>query len=191
MKKTLVLLVLAAFGLVCQSQAEIRWALKYTNGHHHVNAIITTGDFDATLGGYPMTGISGERDGVKIAGITHGYVGPLECYQPYDPTTNPIGGSPRYALFNSLSGPLLPPPVLWTEFDNVVMGGKTGFDFFGLSFTAGGLEYNVYSDGVTVWELDQENDTVVTNGISGEVVTHFEIRQLPKGCDNDDCGHNK
>jgi hypothetical protein len=76
-------------------------------------------------------------------------------------------------------------------FDNVVVinAGETGFDLFGLSFNAGGLEYNVFSDGVSIWELDAKN--LVATGGAGELVTHFEIRQLPKGRDDDDCGHKK
>ena len=40
-----------------------------------------------------------------------------------------------------------------------------------------------------IWELDAKN--LVATGGAGELVTHFEIRQLPKGRDDDDCGHKK
>ena len=178
MKKTLALLILAAFGLVCQSQAAIRWSLKYTNGHHHVNAIITTGDFASDVGGYPIIAITGERDGVKIIGPQHGYDFSSDW-------------TPRTVLIDTLDPNLDPHTTLIALFDNIVFvnGQKAGFDYFGLCFNAGGLGYNVYSDGVTIWEVDSAN--VVATKMAGEVVTQFEIRQLPKERDDDDCGHGK
>jgi len=178
MKKTLALLILAAFGLACQSQAAVRWSLKYTYGHHRVNAIITTGDFYSDAGGYPIIAITGERDGVKIIGLQHGY----DFLAPW---------APRTVLIDTLDPNANPATTLVALFDNLVFvnGQNAGFDYFGLSFNAGGLEYNVYSDGVTNWEMDSANNVATSS--MGEVVTHFEIRQLPKERDDDDCGHGK
>jgi hypothetical protein len=211
MKKRFILLVLAGLALACQSQAASRWSLKYTNGHHHVTAIITTGDFDPNLGGYPfpvgtswippsrgggypIISITGERDGVPIAGMQHAYPLNPAFYAPYNSVTNPWGGVPRYVVADYCNWEQPVGSTTATQFamfDNVVVinAGETGFDLFGLSFNAGGLEYNVFSDGVSIWELDAKN--LVATGGAGELVTHFEIRQLPKGRDDDDCGHKK
>jgi len=196
MKKTFLFVAVAALALACQSQAAIRWSLKYTtSAHHKVNAIITTGDYDATIGGYqgldpffvnspiggfPMLGISGERDGVPIAGVQHGYPLPLPFYGPYDPTAQFPTDWPMWIVGDAYAAPNF-------GFDNIVTGRKTGFDYFGLCFNAGGVVYNVYSDGVSVWELYLDN-LVATQDV-GDVITHFEIRQLPKECDDDGCGH--
>lgn len=193
MKKLSLLLAIGLSALVCRSEAAIRWSLEYAFGHHHASAIITTGEFDPSLGGYPFSvgwipespgggypiiSIVGVRDGVPIDGITHGYAMEVVGYEPYDAVDNPFGGLPRYVLSDSATIPIgTYTATSFALFDNVIVNSATGVDYFGLSFTAGGLEYNLYSDGVSVWELGAEN-VISTNDV-GDVVTHFEIHRLP------------
>jgi hypothetical protein len=168
MKKAFLIFAFAALALASQAEAAVRWSLKYSYGDHRVNAIITTGDFYDLAGGYPILNISGERDGVPIDGLEHGY---------------DFAPGPSYVLVDTLNPN--PNPAFTFLFDNIVFvnGGKAGFDDFGLCYNAGGLEYNVFSNGVTVWELDDANS--VATGGEGEVVTNFEIRELHDGCDKD------
>jgi len=167
--------------------------LEYTNGNHHASAIITTGDFDPSVGGYPFSvgwipespgggypiiSIVGERDGVPIEGLQHGYALEAIQYEPFDAVENPFGGLPRYVLGDGATA--LPGTYTATSFalfDNVIVDTATGVDYFGLCFTAGGKEYNLFSDGVSVWELDTEN--VMSTDDAGVVVTHFKIHRLP------------
>ncbi|MGA2018773.1 MAG: hypothetical protein ABSH26_17675 [Opitutaceae bacterium] len=193
MKKLSLLLAIGLSALVCRSEAAIRWSLEYSYGPHHALAIITTGDFDSSIGGYPYSvgwipespgggypiiSIVGERDGVPIEGLQHGYADEDIGYQPFDATTNPWGGLPRYVLADSPTGLVdTYSTTAFALFDNVIVNNNIGVDYFGLCFTAGGKEYNLFSDGVSVWELDTEN--VMSTNDDGELVTHFKITRLP------------
>lgn len=163
MKRAFLLSVFAALTLVCQAQAAHLWAFDYHYGKHHASGIITTGDFYDLAGGYPILNIWGERDGVPIDGLEHGY--------DFSP-------GPSSVLIDTLNPNPDPATTLVALFDNIVFvnGGKAGFDYYGLSYNAGGLEYNVFSDGVNVWELDAAN--AVATGGAGDDVT-FEMHELP------------
>ena len=123
MKKSLLMVVILALGLVTQSRAGT-WSFDYTGTGVSASGTITTGAAITTFEGYTgflITGISGERNGVAIAGLTQAASDPTVGH-----TTSSDG---RW----------------W--FDNVLLT-SGGLDLWGPLFsTVDGKEFNLYNNG--------------------------------------------
>ena len=117
-------IVLLTLGLACQSRAAT-WSFDFAGSGVSESLTITTGASVMTYGdgaGFLITGITGQRNGVAITGLTQ--------------AANNPALSPGYTT--SSDG-------RWW-FDNVLLvSGK--FDLWGVLFsTADGKEYNLYND---------------------------------------------
>ena len=111
-----------SLGFACTSKAAT-WSFNYTGAGVEASGVITTGSSLVTFGGdsgYYITGISGERNGVAIAGLTQPASDPTVGY-----TTSSDG---RW----------------W--FDNVLLT-SGGLDLWGPLFsTVDGKEFNLYNN---------------------------------------------
>ena len=88
---------------------------------------VTTSDVLNGVGGYDVTGISGNVSGDVVTGLT----------------ANPDQPNAHY----SADG--------WFIYDNVYYPGAPSVSYWGLLFTSAGHEYNLFSDSATQYELYQ------------------------------------
>jgi hypothetical protein len=144
MKKTLLLAAVLASGLVCQSRADT-FSFWYSGAGVAADGVLTTGAYNSAIGGYAVTGITGERNGVAIDGLV----------------SNP--NSPGTATNT------------WFWYDNLFLT-STGVDYYGIVFSAGGLQYNVYLDTNTYYDLSQAQQT---SGSLGTVLTTVGTKRVP------------
>jgi hypothetical protein len=116
-----------------------------TDSVFSVTAAMTTADTPNAVGGYDVLSISGMISG-------------------------PGGGT--IALTPNPSQPFVDPTVTFT-YDNVYfLGGGPQVDEYGILFSAGGYEYNLFSLGPTTYYLSSDNPAGVY--IPGEPVTFGE-----------------
>ena len=123
-RKFLPSILVLTLGLTCQSQAAT-WNFDFSGSGVSESLTITTGASVMTYGdgaGFLITGVTGQRNGVAITGLTQ--------------AANNPALAPGYTT--SSDG-------RWW-FDNVILtSGK--FDLWGILFsTADGKEYNLYND---------------------------------------------
>ena len=88
---------------------------------------VTTSDVLNSVGGYDVTGISGNVSGDVVTGLT----------------ANPDQPNAHY----SADG--------WFIYDNVYYPGQPSVSYWGLLFTSAAHEYNLFSDSATQYELYQ------------------------------------
>lgn len=125
----LALAAMAAVALPGSAQAA-NFMLHYvSNGAAPLAAdlTVTTSDVLNSVGGYDVTGISGDVSGDVVTGLT----------------TNPDQPNPHY----SADG--------WFIYDNVYYPGARSVSYWGLLFTSAAHEYNLFSDSATQFELYQ------------------------------------
>lgn len=128
MKKAVKWAFVAALGLgpVGANAATYDFDFSTTNSLFSATGAITTADTLDAIGGYDVMAISGTIFG---------------------PGFGPTGGG--IALAPNPSQPF-PVNTLIYQYDNVYFpGGPAPFDANGILFTAGGYDYNLYSDGLT------------------------------------------
>jgi len=120
---------IAAFALTGSAQAATYLVDYQSNGAAPLtaNLVVTTSDVLNGVGGYDVTGISGDVSGDVV---TH-LIG------------NPAQPSPSY----SADG--------WFIYDNVYYPGAPTVSYWGLLFGSAGHEYNLFSDSPTQYELYQ------------------------------------
>jgi len=91
------------------------------------NLTVTTSDVLNSVGGYDVTGISGNVSGDAVTGLV----------------ANPDQPNAHY----SADG--------WFIYDNVYYPGAPSVSYWGLLFTSAAHEYNLFSDNATTYELYQ------------------------------------
>ena len=79
MKNRFLIAVIFATALVLQSRADT-WSFWYSGAGVSADGILTTGGYDASFGGYVITGISGERNGVMIDALVNNPNSPQPAY---------------------------------------------------------------------------------------------------------------
>jgi hypothetical protein len=106
MKKTLIFFAALFIGLVSQTRADT-FEFSYQGDSVTANLLLTTGLYDSGIGGYQITDISGDRNGVAITGLVN---------NPNFPSPNVVGniiydnlltspwGFNYYGLFYDVNG---------------------------------------------------------------------------------------
>jgi len=149
MKKLFATLLFVALGLVCQTHATT-WSFDYSGAGVSASGTLTTGAFNASYNGYQITGITGFRNGVAIDGLV--------------PNLNFPGST------NTAAGPA----GWYITYDNLLTAGL-GFDFSGLYYASGGVDYNVYLTGGTYYELTLAQVNAHGGGSLGTVLDHVSV----------------
>jgi hypothetical protein len=123
-------------GSMTAAMADV-YDLSYTSAGTTTTATLTTADTLNALGGYSITGITGNYGGTAITGIV-----PPSGAVATSPTVNNIG----------------------VEYDNTLFSSSPYFDIFGLYFSSGANDINLsFANGAyTQYILGTTTNTVVT-----------------------------
>lgn len=106
MKKTLIVFAALLLGVVSKTRADT-FEFSYQTDDVTASLLLTTGLYDSGIGGYQITDISGQRDGVAVTGLVN---------NPNFPSPNVVGniiydnlltspwGFNYYGLFYDITG---------------------------------------------------------------------------------------